>query len=170
MADGFASLNASTFYPFNASTSQRINLCPPLFVLIRSSRFICVPFLSHLFWPVTMQRYKTVPRVVKRGGRFGGDLTKMKSEEWRTKNHNVLTIGFFTLHYSFFTLLCCLTIVKSGFVRIIQKCPFLVPPRRKVNQKRTTVNFLRRGWPPFQERASPKSDSWQLTVSKKSNS
>jgi len=23
-----------------------------------------------------IQRYKTVPRVVKRGGRFGGDLTK----------------------------------------------------------------------------------------------
>jgi len=48
MADGFASLNASTFHPFNASTSQRINLCP-FFVLIRSFRFIRVPFLSHLF-------------------------------------------------------------------------------------------------------------------------
>ena len=35
------------------------------------------------FWPVTLQRYKTMPRDVKRHPRFGGDLTLSHDGHWQ---------------------------------------------------------------------------------------
>jgi len=39
--------------------------------------------VSFPFWPVTMQRYNSVPRDVKRHPRFGGDLTLSHDGQWQ---------------------------------------------------------------------------------------
>jgi len=82
-----------------------------------------------------IQRYKTVPRVVKRGGRFGGDLTKWGSplnppKGWRFKEIHACSPPLGRVGGG-----CSLTIVKSVFVRIIQKS-FLDSPQWVEVQKR----------------------------------
>ena len=87
------------------------------------------------FWPVTLQRYKTVPRDVKRHPRFGGDLTlrglvilsaaKNLSAQAKVLYRWCLQILRSPQNDKKWKLpvclqfLCRLTIAKSGFVRII---------------------------------------------------
>ena len=90
---------------------------------------------SHCFWPVTMQRYNSVPWDVKRGGRFGRDLTLRRLVILSAaKNLSAQAKSIILLMFTDSSVpsewqemeapvclqfLCRLTFAKSGFVRII---------------------------------------------------